>query len=81
MSNEMQWEEPPSPPRKQGSVIRFIAGLKERPRQWAKYPGDYSDNATQYNNKIKFPGTEWRQARNPDTDRWDLWGRWIGDES
>jgi hypothetical protein len=53
------WEEPPEPQgRTYGSRQAFVAELRKRPGQWARYP--YPVHRQQlYTNRKDFPDVEW----------------------
>lgn len=78
-SDGITWEEPPPPANgKWGKTQHFVEALKQRPGQWARYPGSYKQGASVTVNRTRFPGTEWTARKQPDGS-YHIWGRWVGD--
>lgn len=73
------WEEPPPvTTHATGKTQQFVEALKQRPGEWARYPGTYAQPSLGTVNKKRFPGTEWTSRKQEDK-RYALWARWVGD--
>ena len=65
--------------KKPGKVQRFVAVLQQRPGEWAIYPHTVATwSVSMY--RAKYPGVEWTVRKRPD-NRYDVYGRWIGEPS
>lgn len=80
---EITWKEPPpSEKRRNVSTKKFVEKLKENPGEWALYPGTVSASTTIYQYQRNHPGTEWESRPSEDEEgRYQLYARWIGEES
>lgn len=77
MSPDIEWGAPPPDGRqRRGEAQAFVAELRRRPGEWAKYPIPVSRQMGQTNRKM-HPGTEWTARARPD-GKCDLYGRWVG---
>lgn len=73
------WEEPPPQPRSdRGAVREFVDALKANPGKWAKYPRDFSNPSTAYQNQRRYPGSDWSSRSNSD-GTYTYYARWIGE--
>ena len=83
----IEWIEPPPVApgdRRPGARGLFVAELRKRPGEWAKYPVRIAPNSCNINKKI-FPGTEW-VSRDVRVDAMgkrtaDVYARYVGTEA
>lgn len=77
--SEIVWADPPptNRPNRYGSTIAFLAVLKKRPGEWAKYPVIQRSRGAASTYRRLHPQAEWTSRNRPD-GRTDLYARWIG---
>lgn len=74
--SDIEWgAPPPKATGRTGAAVEFVAALKTRPGEWAKYPTAMS-NCAASNLRQRFPGTEWTGRKQADGKSL-LWGRWV----
>jgi hypothetical protein len=79
--NGLAWQSPPpvraSGGRKSGVGMDFVAGLQERPGEWALYPTPVS-SAYGAQFKARYRGVEITRRGRGD-GKFDMYVRWIGE--
>ncbi len=70
--DQLQWTPPPPAPQRLHITKDFVAELRLRPGEWAKYPRSLANQ-----HERQYWGTEW-EFRERDDGRYDAWARWVG---
>ncbi|MCB1902151.1 MAG: hypothetical protein KDH16_22870 [Rhodocyclaceae bacterium] len=73
--DNLEWGDPPPPTERSHITRDFVAELKRRPGEWAKYPRTLA-NQHQAHYERTYWGTEW-EFRLRDDGRYDAWARWV----